>query len=89
MTSLTSSLKPMCIPQSNMMFLPPRDSNIQLRPTSAMKTVHIEIKNICKSVIEELQLDWQIELLLWHDLKVLNLNKTQKLSLYLSLYLNY
>ena len=36
----TSSLKPMCIPQSNMMFLPPMDSSIQLRPTSEVYKVY-------------------------------------------------
>lgn len=32
--SLTSSLYPMCMPQSSMMFLPPIDTRMQLRPTS-------------------------------------------------------
>lgn len=31
---LTSSLKPMCIPQSSMTFLPAMDTKMQLRPTS-------------------------------------------------------
>lgn len=31
---LTSSLKPMCIPQSSMTFLPAMDTRMQLRPTS-------------------------------------------------------
>lgn len=32
--ALTSSLKPMCIPQSSITFLPPMDTRMQLRPTS-------------------------------------------------------
>ena len=31
---LTSSLKPMCIPQSSMTFLPAMETRMQLRPTS-------------------------------------------------------
>lgn len=33
-TGLTSSLKPMCIPQSSMTFLPAMETRMQLRPTS-------------------------------------------------------
>ncbi len=39
---LTSSLKPMCIPQSNIIFLPANDTNIQLRPTSEISATLIK-----------------------------------------------
>ena len=37
----TSSLYPICIPQSNMIFLPPMVTRIQLRPTSENKLVKL------------------------------------------------
>ena len=37
----TSSLYPMCMPQSSMTFLPPMETMIQLRPTSKTRNTHI------------------------------------------------
>ena len=50
----TSSLKPMCIPQSNIMFLPPIDSRIQLRPTSAFNNIREVCLNIVLYIVKAL-----------------------------------